>query len=210
MSAPLRSLCPAGTLTDEQRIDWLRLIMSENVGPATFRTLVNRFGGAAQALAALPDLYRRGGMTGRQRIYAYEEAVRDIERARALGARFVAIGEAGYPPLLRQIYKAPILLCMKGNPAVLELPAAAIVGARSASALGLKFTRQMAAALGDAGFLVVSGLARGIYTSAHQSALPHATAAVLAGGIDSIYPPENAALHAEIGERGVLISEQVL
>ena len=196
-------------LSDEQRIDWLRLIMSENVGPATFRMLVNRFGGAAQALAALPDLYRRGGMTGRQRIYAYEEAVRDIERARALGARFVAIGEAGYPPLLRQIYKAPILLCMKGNPAVLELPAAAIVGARSASALGLKFTRQMAAALGAAGFLVVSGLARGIDTAAHQSALPHATAAVLAGGIDSIYPPENAALHAEIGERGVLISEQV-
>jgi DNA processing protein len=92
---------------------------------------------------------------------------------------------------------------------VLELPAAAIVGARSASALGLKFTRQIAAALGAAGFLVVSGLARGIDTAAHQAALPHATAAVLAGGIDSIYPPENAALHAEIGERGVLVSEQV-
>ena len=196
-------------LSDEQRIDWLRLIMSENVGPATFRTLVNRFGGAAQALANLPDLYRRGGMTGRQRIYSREEAARDIERARALGARFVAIGEAGYPPLLRQIYKAPILLCMKGNPAVLELPAAAVVGARSASALGLKFTRQLATALGAAGFVVVSGLARGIDTAAHQSALPHGTAAVLAGGIDSIYPPENAALHAEIGEGGVLISEQV-
>jgi DNA processing protein len=196
-------------LSDEQRIDWLRLIMSENVGPATFRTLINRFGGAAQALAALPDLYRRGGLTGRHRIYSREAALQDIERSEALGARFVAIGEAGYPPLLRQIYKAPILLCMKGNPAVLELPAAAIVGARSASALGLKFTRQIAAALGAGGFLVVSGLARGIDTAAHQAALPHATAAVLAGGIDSIYPPENAALHAEIGERGVLVSEQV-
>lgn len=196
-------------LSDEQRIDWLRLIMSENVGPATFRTLINRFGGAAQALAALPDLYRRGGLTGRHRIYGRAAALQDIERSEALGARFVAIGEAGYPPLLRQIYKAPILLCMKGNPAVLELPAAAIVGARSASALGLKFTRQIAAALGAAGFLVVSGLARGIDTAAHQAALPHATAAVLAGGIDSIYPPENAALHAEIGERGVLVSEQV-
>jgi DNA processing protein len=196
-------------LSDEQRVDWLRLIMSENVGPATFRTLINRFGGAAQALAALPDLYRRGGLSGGHRIYGREEALRDIERAEALGARFLAIGEAGYPPLLRQIYKAPILLCIKGNRAVLELPAAAIVGARSASALGLKFTRQIAAALGAAGFLVVSGLARGIDTAAHQAALPHATAAVLAGGIDSIYPPENAALHAEIGERGVLVSEQV-
>src|SRR4029453_8424994 len=102
-------------LGDEQRVDWLRLIMSENVGPATFRTLINRFGGAAQALDALPDLYRRGGMTGRHRIYSREEALRDIGRADALGARFVAIGEAGYPPLLRQIYKAPILLCMKGD-----------------------------------------------------------------------------------------------
>jgi DNA processing protein len=196
-------------LSDEQRVDWLRLIMSENVGPATFRTLINRFGGAVQALNALPDLYRRGGMTGRHRIYSREDALRDIGRADALGARFVAIGEAGYPPLLRRIYKAPILLCMKGDLALLTLPAAAIVGARSASALGLKFTRQVAAALGDAGFLVVSGLARGIDTAAHQAALPRATAAVLAGGIDSIYPPENAALHAAIGERGVLISEQV-
>src|SRR5262245_21479788 len=119
-------------LSDEQRVDWLRLIMSENVGPATFRTLTNRLGGAAQALAALPDLYRRGGMTRRHRIYGRDEALRDIERAAALGARFIAIGEAGYPPLLRQIYKAPILLCMKGDPALLELPAAAIVGARSA------------------------------------------------------------------------------
>jgi DNA processing protein len=196
-------------LSDEQRVDWLRLIMSENVGPATFRTLINRFGGAAQALDALPDLYRRGGMTGHHRLYSREEALGDIARAEALGARFVAIGEVGYPPLLRQIYKAPILLCMKGDPALLDLPAAAIVGARAASALGLKFTRQIAAALGAAGYLVVSGLARGIDTAAHQAALPHATAAVLAGGIDSIYPPENAALHAEIGERGVLISEQV-
>src|SRR5262245_66562854 len=109
-------------LSDEQRVDWLRLIMSENVGPATFRTLINRFGGAAQALDALRDLYRRGGMTGHHRVYSREEAVRHIARAEALGARFVAIGEAGYPPLLRQIYKAPILLCLKGDPALLELP----------------------------------------------------------------------------------------
>jgi DNA processing protein len=197
-------------LSDEQRVDWLRLIMSENVGPATFRTLVNRFGGAAQALEALPDLYRRGGKTGHHRIYGREEALRDFARAEALGARFVAIGEAGYPPLLRQIYKAPILLCMKGDLPLLDLPAAAIVGARSASALGLKFTRQIAAAMGAAGYLVVSGLARGIDTAAHQAALPHATAAVLAGGIDSVYPPENAALHAAIAEHGVLISEQVM
>src|SRR5262245_36093466 len=102
--------------------------MSENVGPATFRTLVNRFGGAAQALEALPDLYRRGGKAGHHRIYSRAEALRDFARADALGARFVAIGEAGYPPLLRQIYKAPILLCMKGDLALLDLPAAAVVG----------------------------------------------------------------------------------
>ncbi len=193
-------------LTDEQRIDWLRLIRSENIGPLTFRALVNRFGGAAAALEALPGLYRKGGRPA-ARICSRAEAEEALAAADRAGARFVAIGEPGYPSLLRQIDRAPIMLCIKGDPSLLERPCLAVVGARNASAIGMRFTRDLAGAVGRAGVIIVSGLARGIDTAAHEAALETGTAAVLAGGVDVVYPPENVKLQAAIAERGVLVSE---
>jgi DNA processing protein len=194
-------------LDGAQRRDWLRLICSENVGPITFRQLVNRYGSASEALKALPDLARRGGLQRPIRIYSQAAAERDLERIEAAEARLVAYGEDDYPPLLREIDSAPPLLCLKGDLSLLALPAVAIVGARNASALGRKFARQLAAELGEAGYVIVSGLARGIDTASHEAALRSGTAAVLAGGIDIVYPPENEELHSSIGERGVLIAE---
>lgn len=190
-----------------QRRDWLRLICSENVGPITFRQLINRYGSASEALDALPELARRGGLQRPIRICSKEQAERDLERIAALGARLTAYGEEEYPPLLREIDSAPPLLCLKGDLSLLMLPPVAIVGARNASALGRKFARQLAAELGGSGFLIVSGLARGIDTAAHEASLKTGTAAVVAGGIDIVYPPENVELHGDIGERGVIIAE---
>ncbi len=196
-------------LDDEERISWLQLSQSENVGPVTFRTLLQKFGTAREALRALPDLSRRGGRKTSLRIYARSTAEQDIARAAGMGARFVAAGETGYPPYLRHIHSAPPLLCVAGHLDFASKDAVAIVGARNASALGLKFTRMIAERLSDAGLLVVSGLARGIDTAAHQASIAHATAAVVAGGVDYFYPPENEKLQRDIIERGLLISEMV-
>jgi DNA processing protein len=196
-------------LTDAQRRDWLRLSRTENVGPATFRQLVNRFGGASAALDALPELSRKGGLSRPLKICSEETANRDLENAKRVGAEFVAPGETGYPPLLRHIDGAPPLLCIKGDPTLADVDAVAIVGARNASAIGCKFARQLAMEIGEAGYLIVSGLARGIDTAAHEAAPRCRTLAVLAGGIDYIYPPENEALQRKIGETGLLVSEMV-
>jgi DNA processing protein len=192
-------------LSDAQRLDWLRLIRSENVGPRTFRALFDRHGGAAQALAALPDIARR---TGRSlRIASREDAEREMEAAARWGVRFVALGEADYPQALRAIDSAPPLIALRGQGAALKMPTVAIVGSRNASAVGLKFTERLARGLGAAGFCVVSGLARGIDSWAHESSLETGTVAVLAGGHDEIYPPENERLLGAILERGAAISE---
>lgn len=196
-------------LSHEQRRDWLRLSQSENVGPATFRQLINRFGSAAAALEALPELSQKGGLRRPLRIYSRDAAEADLERAHALGARFAAAGEAGYPALLRYIDGAPPLLCIKGRAELAEKDCVAIVGARNASAAGRRFARQIAAEIGAAEFAVVSGLARGIDTAVHEAALPMATIAVVAGGIDVIYPPENDGLYRDIGERGLIVTEMV-
>ncbi|MGQ0484789.1 MAG: DNA-processing protein DprA [Hyphomicrobiales bacterium] len=196
-------------LSHEQRRDWLRLGKSENVGPATFRQLIARYGAPEAAIAALPELSRKGGLSRSLRVYGRDEAEADLERAAQYGARFVVPGEAGYPPLLRHIDGAPPFLCIKGEALLADKPAVAIVGARNASALGRKFARQLAAEIGAAGFVIVSGMARGIDTAAHEAALAAGTAAVLAGGIDVIYPPENQALHDEIGKTGLLITEMI-
>lgn len=190
------------TLDDAQRRDWLRLIQSENVGPATFRKLLNRFGGAGAALEALPELSRRGGLRRPIRIYSERAADRDLENAARIDARFVAMGEPDYPALLKHIDSAPPLICVKGRLAGAEHPCLSIVGARNASALGLRFTRKIASDLGAQGFTIVSGLARGIDTAAHQASSGSGTIAVLAGGIDVIYPPENDGLYGKIIEDG--------
>lgn len=198
-----------GALSDEERRDWLRLSRSENVGPSTFKTLLKRFRTAGEALRALPDLTRKGGLSRPPRIYGKEAAERDLANAAAIGARFIAMGEPDYPPLLREADTAPPLICAKGDLTLLGKSGVAIVGARNASAIARKFTRQMAREIGGEGHVIVSGLARGIDTAAHEASLDTGTIAVVAGGIDVIYPPENAALHAAIAERGVIVSEQV-
>ncbi|CAN5507676.1 DNA-processing protein DprA [soil metagenome] len=197
----------ARSLSDGERRDWLRLSRSENVGPSTFRDLLRRYGTAKKALAALPELSRRGGINRSISVYGNEEADDDLARAKAAGAQFVALGEDGYPPALGEIDSAPPLLCVKGDLSLARREAVAIVGARNASAAGRKFARMLAGDLGAAGYLVISGLARGIDTAAHEAALERGTAAVLANGIDVVYPPENQALQSEIGRIGLLVSE---
>ena len=194
-------------LNERQRLSWLRRIRSENVGPSTFRALVNQFGGAEAALAALPMLSRRGGRASIQ-IFSEAEAEAELEAARRADAHLVAIGELGYPTALAQIDAPPPIVYAKGKLELADSPIVAIVGARNGSAVGQKFTRQLATELGLEGFVIASGLARGIDTAAHLAALERGTLAVLAGGIDIVYPPENADLQRAIGEQGLLITER--
>lgn len=198
---------PSPRLNRRQRLAWLRLIRSENVGPATFRALVNEFGGAEAAISALPLLSRRGGRSD-IRLCTEAEAEAELQLAERLGASLVAIGEPGYPPALAQVDSPPPLVYVKGRLDLADIPIVAIVGARNGSAVGQKFTRQLATELALEGFVIASGLARGIDTAAHLAALEHGTIAVLAGGIDIVYPPENEDLQRAIGERGLLITER--
>jgi len=194
-------------LKDSERLDWLRLIRSENVGPVTFYQLLNRFGTAEAALAKLPEIARRGGRSRPLGIGSKPEAEAEIAALAKLGAKLVAWGEPGYPPYLAQIDDAPPLIAMKGHLHLTEKRAVAVVGARNASANGRRFARDIAASLGGNGLVVVSGLARGIDAAAHEGSLATGTIAVLAGGIDSVYPEENRALQESIAERGVLLAE---
>jgi DNA processing protein len=197
-------------LSDEQRIDWLRLIRSQNIGPRTFRSLINHFGGARAALEALPSLAQRGGARGAVQICPRDDAVRELALARKLGVVLVAWGEPDYPARLQAIDDAPPLLTLRGNAVVLARPMVAIVGSRNASGAGLKFTQMIARELGDAGFVVASGLARGIDAAAHKASLATGTVAVLAGGQDRIYPAEHASLLEAILPAGVALSEMPL
>ena len=195
-------------LSDRQRLCWLRLIRTQNVGPASFRDLINRFGSAETALEMLPELMVSGGFSRPLRIPAVAEAEAELETARKAGARFVGIGEPGYPPLLATMDHPPPLLAIKGQPLVFDLPAVAIVGARNASLAGIKMARTLAAELGREGYAVISGLARGIDTAAHQGSLATGTVGVLAGGLDMPYPPENAGLIDDIcAHGGAVVSE---
>jgi DNA processing protein len=196
-------------LDDVERVSWLQLSLTENVGPVTFRDLLARYGTASAALKALPDLAMRGGRKSAIRPYSRTQAEDLIARGASFGAVVVATGEQGYPPYLRHIHGAPPLLWVKGRLDLASMDAVAIVGARNASALGMKFTRMVTARLSEHGLLAVSGLARGIDTAVHEASLERATAAVIAGGIDHFYPPENEKLQRSIAERGLLISEMI-
>jgi DNA processing protein len=197
-------------LSDEQRLDWLRLIRSENVGPRTFRTLLNHCGGARAALAALPDLARRGGAMRPVRVCSRDEAEREFLTARRMGIAVIALGEPDYPAQLQTIDDAPPLLGVRGNAAVLRHDMVAIVGSRNASAAGVKMAERLARDLGAAGFAVVSGLARGIDTAAHRASLATGTVAVLAGGHDRIYPPEHAPFLDDMMRDGAAVTEMPL
>ncbi len=205
---PLPARAVGVVLPDETRLAWLRLIRSENVGPASFRMLINRYGGAEAALEALPDLAARGGAKGF--VIASRETVEaELERAQKLDARFVCLGEPDYPALLRQSDQAPPVLAIMGEAEPLARPAVAIVGARNASLSGIKLTKHFAGDLGREGYVVVSGLARGIDAAAHEAAIETGTIGVFAGGLDRPYPPENRPLMRRIvDEGGCLISEK--
>ena len=204
---PIPVARPRRHLTEAQRLAWLRLIRSENIGPVTFRDLLNQFGGAQAALDALPELSRRGGRKGALRVCSHGEAEHDLARAQAAGAHLAAIDEPGYPALLAVIEAPPPLLYLKGRLDIAAMPIVAIVGARDASAAGRKIAGVIAGDLGRGGIAVVSGLARGIDTAAHNGALATGTIAVVAGGIDIAYPPENAQLQSRIGVDGLLVAE---
>ena len=199
---------PQRRLSDAQRLAWLHLIRTENVGPVTFRELINSFGGAAFALKQLPGLSRRGGRSRPIKVCSVGDAEKELRSAEKAGAQLVALGEPGYPPALAAIQAPPPLLYVKGCLEHLERPIIAIVGARNGSAVGQKMTGMLASDLGQQGFVVASGLARGIDRAAHMAALEYGTAAVVAGGVNVVYPPEHEDLQAEIASRGCLISER--
>jgi DNA processing protein len=195
------------TISEIERLQRLRLIRSENVGPITYYSMVERFGSAAAALAALPELARRGGRTKAVKVCPQADAEREIEAIKAAGARLIARGEPDYPPMLAEIDAAPPLISVLGDAGILGRRAIAVVGSRNASLNGRRFAENLSAELGVASFAVISGMARGIDTAAHRGALATGTVAVVAGGIDVVYPRENAGLYAEIAARGVVVSE---
>ncbi|MDE2362251.1 MAG: DNA-processing protein DprA [Hyphomicrobiales bacterium] len=197
-------------LTDAQRLDWLQLIRCDNVGPRTFRSLVNKFGGANAALEALPELLRKAKGERAIRIFARDDAMREMEAAARRGVVFVALGEPDYPAALRAIDAAPPLIAVRGDLRALSKPAVAIVGSRNASAAGLAFADRLARGLAKEAIVVVSGLARGIDAAAHRASLASGTVAALAGGHARLYPAEHAGLADEIAERGALVSEMPL
>ena len=187
-------------------IDRLRLIRTPGIGPVAYRQLLLRFGSAEAALAAIPDLARRGG--GKvPNLFASDKAEREIEKVEQLGARYLVLGQGLYPRALAELEDAPPLLTARGRLDLLDRPMVAIVGARNASAAACRFARGLAHGLGQEGVTVVSGLARGIDSAAHDGSLESGTVAVIAGGIDVAYPPENEARQQDIGERGLLIAE---
>ena len=200
----------APRLTEEQRLDWLQLIRCDNIGPRTFRTLLNRFGGAGAALDALPDLVKRNAAGRAIKMASRAEAEEEMAACARLGVRFVALGEPDYPIALRAIDAAPPLIAVRGRALVLAEPGVAIVGSRNASAAGLAFADRLARGLGRAGFVIVSGLARGIDLAAHRASFETGTIAVLAGGHARPYPPDHAPLLDQIAERGAVISEMPL
>ena len=187
-------------------ISRIRLIRSPSIGPVTYRQLIQRFGSADAALQAIPDLARRGGGSP-PRLASAADAERERAKVEKLGARYLAIGQGLYPSLLAELDDAPPLLIAKGNVGLLDRPAVAIVGARNASAAACRFARGLAHDLGLEGLAVVSGLARGIDSAAHDGALETGTIGVIAGGIDVFYPPENQARQEALFSQGLVLAE---
>lgn len=195
-------------LSSEERLDWLRLIRSENVGPITFFQLLARFGSARKSLEALPELARKGGRKKPIRICPLAAAQKEIEDVTRFGARMIAACEPDYPARLRNIADPPPVLTVKGHGHLLNEDTVAIVGARNSSAVAVRITQKIAAELSAKKIIVASGLARGIDTAAHQAALAGGTVAVVGGGIDYPYPRENKELQKQIYDRGCVIAEQ--
>ena len=191
----------------DPRLARLRLIRTPTIGPVTYRQLLARFGSAERAIEALPDLAARGG--GKPpRIADAATVKREIARVEKLGARYLFIDDADYPPLLAELDNAPAVMTIRGDSALFAHISVAMVGARNASAAACRFARGLAVELGREGVVIVSGLARGLDTAAHQGSLATGTIGVIASGIDIAFPPENRALQEQVAEQGLLIAEQ--
>jgi len=191
---------------NDDLVDRLRLVRTPGIGPVTFRQLLRRFVSASAALEAVPDLARRGG--GKvPKLCERADAEREIAKVEKVGARYLTLGQGLYPRLLSELEDAPPLLIAKGNANLLDRMSVAIVGARNASAAACRFARGLAHDLGQNDLVVVSGLARGIDTAAHEGALETGTIAVIAGGIDVFYPPENEQRQRSLYERGLVLAE---
>lgn len=203
------SLEPA-VLSFDEKIEWIRLSRTEPIGPITFFQLIQRYGNAKKALEILPEIASKGFFKKKLKIFTVAEAHHELEAHHKIKAELVAFSEPDYPEILRHIPDPPPLISLLGNRSILEKQALAIVGARNASLNGCHFAKKLATELGAYGYQIVSGLARGIDTAAHQGALNSGTVAVLAGGIDHIYPLENQTLYHKIVEQGLIIAETPL
>ncbi|MFW2351141.1 DNA-processing protein DprA [Qipengyuania sp.] len=192
-------------LSQDEAFARIRLLRSPHVGPVSYAMLLQRFGSAIEGLAALPELSARGGR--RYRACPADAIEREVEAVRRAGAKYLFHDQKGYPALLAALESAPPILTWRGDLALAEKPCVAMVGARNASAAAVKLARDFAAGLAEAGFAVVSGLARGIDGAAHEGAFP-ATVGVIASGIDIAYPPQHATLQERISEEGLLLAEQ--
>ncbi len=197
---------PERVLSESDKADWLRLIRCTNVGPITFFRLLDHFGTASAALDALPDLAKRGG--GKAIKPASKASVdKELGQLQGIGAKLIAWKEPGYPPLLNHIEDPPPLISVLGHPHLLLKKSIAVVGARNASLNGRKFSRNLSSGLGAGGVMVVSGMARGVDAEAHLGSLDTGTVAVVAGGVDIVYPKENQEIYQHLSERGAIISE---
>lgn len=194
-------------LSDAEKIARIQLYRSENVGPVTFYHLINRYHTAVEALSMLPELAKRGGRASSLQIFPLAKVMKELDLHRKYGARLVVWGERAYPKKLCALADASPILSLKGNAEFLEQDAIAIVGARNCSLIGKKLASTYAQELGERGYVIASGLARGIDTAAHQGALATGTVAVIAGGIDQIYPSENQKLYEHLYEKGLIVAE---
>jgi len=198
---------PLPPTTEDIRHSWLRLLRSRRVGPVTFHRLIDEYGSAQNALDALPKMARDAGVDG-YKICPASVIDAEIKAAKVVKARLLCLGDVHYPPLLAQLKDAPPLLWFLGDSKILRSPIIALVGARNASSLGTRMARALAHDLGEMGYVVVSGLARGVDTAAHLAALDRGTIAVMAGGVDVIYPTSNTELAQNVARQGLLLSEQ--
>jgi DNA processing protein len=194
-------------ISDAERLARLRLACSDNVGPSTWHNLLAHFGTAGAAIQGLPELASRAGAGRRVRLYPLDKALHDIQQTDKNGGTVLSFGEADYPILLAEAGHSPPILFAKGRLELLNAPCCAIVGSRNASANGRRFARELAMTLGLSGWVVASGLARGIDTAAHQAALDTGTIAVMATGLDVIYPTENESLASRIADTGCLLTK---
>lgn len=197
-------------MTPQEKRDWLRLARTENVGPVTFHQLIGRYKTATEAIAAIPELAAKGGLKRKLSIPSPASVEDELHKLDKLGGHLLCSNEPDYPKLLKALSDAPPALAIHGHAHLLSKPSVAIVGARNASLNGRRFAEKLARDLGEAGYVVVSGLAAGIDAAAHTGSLKTGTIGVIAGGIDIIYPPENEQLHRQMTETGLVVAEMPL